>query len=150
MKTPETIGEQSLAQLATDVRRSVTALARRLREKQPAGALTPARLSVLRLLTEHGSQSAGAIATAEFLQPQSVTRNLDVLEQQGLIERSVDPADRRRSLFAITTSGRAVVRREAGHRDAWLMQAISQHLNAAEQTALKKAVVALERLAEQD
>lgn len=136
------------AQLATALRRSVARLARRLRSTSPPGGLTPARLSVLRWLHHQGEMSAGEIAAADSLQPQSVSRLLASLEQDGLIERRVDDGDRRRAVVNIAQKGLKALRADAAHRDEWLAATLKATLTAKERALLEQASMLLERLAD--
>ena len=71
---------------AAALRRAVTQLGRRLRAERPAdpGGLA---LALLGHLYRRGPSSAGELAGAERLRPQSVTRVLAALERDGLISR---------------------------------------------------------------
>ena len=147
MKTANKIQGRAAPQLATELRRGVVRLARRLRDKHPPGSLTPARLSVLRWLQQQGAMTAGQIAAADSLQPQSVTRLLSALQQDGLIARLIDDADRRRVVVSITPAGVRVLRADAAHRDEWLAAAIDATLNEDERAILAQASALLDRLA---
>lgn len=54
-----------------------------------------------------GPAPAGTLAARCGLRDSTVTGILDKLAQQGLVHRSTDPADRRRSSVALTDAGRA-------------------------------------------
>ncbi|KAB8190113.1 MarR family transcriptional regulator [Nonomuraea phyllanthi] len=90
--------------------------------------------------------TAGELATAEHLQPQSVTRALASLEEQGLIRRSRDEDDRRRHLIVLTDSGAATLTRRAGTTDRWLAEALARELTPAECRVLAVAADLLEQL----
>ena len=126
-----------------------TTLARRLRAELPAEGLTPARLSVLCWLHRKGPMTAGQIADADALQPQSVTRLLSSLEEDGLITRKADDQDRRRVVARITTTGLKMLRADAAHRDEWLAEVIRSTLSPAECAILQQASTLLERLADE-
>lgn len=147
MKNANKIQGQAVPPLATELRRSVVRLARRLRDKHPPGSLTPARLSVLRWLQQQGAMTAGQIAAADSLQPQSVTRLLSSLQQDGLIMRLADDTDRRRVVVRITPAGVKILRADAAHRDEWLAAAIDATLDEAERAILVQASTLLDRLA---
>ncbi len=122
-------------------------LNRRLRMERPEGHLSGAKLSVLALLHRNGAMTPTAIAEAERVQAQSVTRLLADLGRDGLISRESDPADRRRSLITLTPQGRAALGRDMAHRDAWLARAMERHLSPAERRVLELAGELMERLA---
>lgn len=73
--------------------------------------LTFARYEALVLLffSSRGSLPLGKMGERLMVHPTSVTNAVDRLEDQGLVERVTDDADRRRVLAAITPGGRKVV-----------------------------------------
>src|SRR5215468_4626774 len=75
------------AAAATDLRRGVVGLARRLRLERNEVGLTALELSVLGHLHRHGALTPGELAAAERVQPQSLTRTLAALEAAGLMSR---------------------------------------------------------------
>jgi DNA-binding MarR family transcriptional regulator len=133
---------------ATSLRRGTIRLGRRLRMERPEHAVTSAELSVLGLLNRSGPMTAGALAWAERVQPQSLTRTLAALEERGEICRRPDPADRRRSVLSITATGRAVILTDVAQRDSWLAMAMAEQLSPAEAQLLMMAGELMERLAE--
>jgi DNA-binding MarR family transcriptional regulator len=135
------------AAAATEVRRSVISLARRLRLERNTAGLTALELSLLGHLHRRGPLTPGELATAERVQPQSLTRTLAALETAGLMSRQPDPADGRRSLLALTDHGHAALRTEMEQRDAWLAAAMAAELSATEIGLLRLAGPLLERLA---
>lgn len=139
---------QMVADTATSLRRGTMRLGRRLRLERPEPSVTGAELSVLGLLNRRGPMSAGALACAERVQPQSLTRTLSALEERGVVHRQPDPADRRRSVLSITESGRAVIHADVSQRDRWLAVAIADQLSPAEAQLLMMAGELMERLAE--
>ncbi len=132
----------------TSLRRGTIRLGRRLRMERPERAVTTAELSVLGLLHRSGPMSAGELAIAERVQPQSLTRTLAALEGRGEIGRHADPADRRRQVLSITESGREVLLADVAQRDGWLAMAMAEQLSPAETQLLMMAGELMERLAE--
>ena len=139
---------QMVADTATSLRRGTMRLGRRLRLERPEPSGTGAELSVLGLLYRRGPMSAGELAWAERVQPQSLTRTLAALEERGMVNRQPDSADRRRSVLSITESGRAVLYADVAQRDSWLALAIADQLSPAEAQLLMMAGELMERLAE--
>lgn len=150
MKQPNPNPKRSSTKMAAALRRSVLRLARRLRAASPEGGMTLARLSVLRWLHQHGAMTAGQIAAADSLQPQSVTRLLAALESDGLIARRSDEGDRRRALVTITEAGVKALRADVAYRDTWLEEAIKSRLNERERAILAEASALLDLLADDD
>ena len=78
----------------------------RLHELWTTTGITFAQRRVLRRLRE-GPLSAGAIAADLGVSAPSVTRQLQRLEDHGLIVRAIDSDDRRRVLVKLTPAGKA-------------------------------------------
>jgi DNA-binding MarR family transcriptional regulator len=142
-------GEQLLT-AATAVRQGSTRLARRLRIERPEAAQTSLEMGILAHLNRRGPTTPGALAAAERVQPQSLTRTLASLERQHLAARQPDDQDRRRSLLAITEAGRQVLARDMRGRDAWLARAMALRLTRAEQELLRIAGELMDLLADAD
>lgn len=142
METDERLGR------AADLRRGVIRLSRRLRLERPEQGEPLLQLTVLALLRSRGPMSPGDLASAERVQPQSLTRTLAALEAAGLIARDPDPEDGRRSLLTITHDGRRAIRDDVRQRDAWLAVAMAEVLSPVEQELLRLAGELMERLAE--
>ncbi|POA57586.1 transcriptional regulator, partial [Pseudomonas sp. GW460-R15] len=71
--------------------RAVLRLARAMRRSAGAAELTGGGLALIATLYRNGPMSAVALARAEGLQPQSLSRLLVRMEGDSLIERTVDP-----------------------------------------------------------
>ncbi|WP_426504104.1 MarR family winged helix-turn-helix transcriptional regulator [Dactylosporangium sp. McL0621] len=132
---------------ARAVRRATQRLSRRLQLQRAADGLSLTKISMLGHLARKGPMTAGALAAADRLQPQSVTRVLAELEADGHIERLQNLADKRQRVFSITDAGRAALREDMRTRDEWLASAMAT-LSAAERDALLYAAAILERLAD--
>lgn len=129
------------------MRRGVISLGRRLRAERSSIGLTGLELSVLGHLNRNGPMSPGALAGAERVQPQSLTRTFTGLEAGALVGRTPDPADGRRSLLAITPAGQEALRAEMEQRDSWLERAMTDSLTSTEIELLGLAGELLDRLA---
>jgi DNA-binding MarR family transcriptional regulator len=113
-------------EVVAQIRRGSSRLARRLRFERPADGLALTKLAVLAHLYREGPATPGAIAAAERLQPQSLTRVLADLVDQGLITREQDESDRRQSVLALTPQGGRALAADMGARDDWLAQAMEE------------------------
>src|SRR3990170_6898379 len=82
------------AELASRLRLAVTRLARRLRIQLP-GELSPSQLCTLSTVDRLGPLTLGELSAVERVKPPTMTRIVSCLEEQGLVTRTVDPADRR-------------------------------------------------------
>jgi DNA-binding MarR family transcriptional regulator len=140
--------EQTVALAAASLRRGTMRLGRRLRMERPEQGVASAELSVLGLLYRRGPMSAGELAWAERVQPQSLTRTLAALQDRGQIRRQPDPDDRRRSVLSITEPGTEVLLADVAQRDSWLTMAMAERLSPAETQLLMMAGELMERLAE--
>ena len=123
-------------------------LHRRLRRERPDSGLSLTKLSVLGRLDRDGPATAGELAEAERIQPQSLTRVVADLEHRGLIEKDADPLDRRRHTLRASPAGAALIAEDRRQRDEWLTQAMHRTLTPAEHELLGKAAALIDRLAE--
>lgn len=130
------------------IARAVVRLGRRLRAERPQDSVSLSALGILATLHRLGSMSAAELATAERLKPQSLTRLLSELEEEGLIERRRGKADRRALITEITSAGRGVLAHDMAARRAWLASAMARALTPSEQEQLAKAADLMLRLSD--
>ncbi|MFI5910476.1 MarR family winged helix-turn-helix transcriptional regulator [Dactylosporangium sp. NPDC051541] len=135
---------------ARAVRRATQRLSRRLQLQRATDGLSLTKISMLGHLARKGPMAAGALAAADRLQPQSVTRVLAELEADGHIEQLEHVEDKRRRVFSITDPGRAALRQDMRMRDEWLASVMHDALTPDERDALLRAAAILERLADAD
>ncbi|RDI50109.1 MarR family winged helix-turn-helix transcriptional regulator [Nocardia mexicana] len=135
---------------AQELRWGVSRLAQRLRAQQPGreDALTRLAASILANLRHDGPLTLTALATIEGLQPQSLTRTVNVLEADGYLTRSPDEADRRQQVIAITAEGRQALDDHIRDGNAWLAGALERELTPAERALLRVAADLMRQLAE--
>lgn len=138
--------EQAVPDLANALRPAVMKLARRLRQMtvDPFG-LSSSQLSAMAVLLNSGNQRIGALAAAEKMQPPSMTRIVNGLEERGLVARAPDPSDGRQCFVALTGSGREILLANRRRRDEWLAVRIAE-LTPADRDVLFNAVDILDRL----
>src|SRR5438477_5953943 len=111
-------------EIASQVRRGITRLGRRLRAERSSGALSSNKASVLGRLFHSGPITAGEVAGLEHLQPQSLTRVFADLEAEGLIVRRRSDRDGRCWVLDLTDAGRDVLTRDLAELDTWLASAL--------------------------
>jgi DNA-binding MarR family transcriptional regulator len=140
--------DAELARLALAVRDGVGRLNWRMRAECDAGSPGPTVLAVLSRLIRAGTHTPKEIADAERIHPQSLTRILASLTERGLITRTPDPADGRRSLIDITPAGRALMREYTSSRERWLSAALQRALSPTERQLLGMAAELLVRVAD--
>ncbi|OIH99828.1 MULTISPECIES: MarR family winged helix-turn-helix transcriptional regulator [unclassified Curtobacterium] len=76
-------------------------------ERLRAIGLPHAALIVVDILVRTGPSGADSLARTARVQPQTMSRTLERLERDGLVERTPHPADRRRRVVQVTDAGRA-------------------------------------------
>jgi MarR family transcriptional regulator, organic hydroperoxide resistance regulator len=93
--------------------------------------LPHAGLIAIDILIRTGPTGADTIARVARVQPQTMSRTLERLERDGLVERSPHPDDRRRRVVIVTDAGRAAwdtakhIEREVLPEDARLREALA-------------------------
>src|SRR6202161_1128316 len=104
---------RSDAGLATELRISVSRLARRLRAERIARGLatelSDTQLAALAALERHAAMTPGELAEHEKVQPPSMTRVISALEALGLVTRAPHPTDGRQVRLTVTEQGRDLV-----------------------------------------
>lgn len=135
------------AGLAAALRISVARLTRRLRsERDPDNELSIGQLSVLGALFRNGACSIGELAAHERVQPPSMTRTVNCLEQEGYVVRRAHETDRRQVVIELAEKGAATLEADRRRRDAWLAKRLRE-LTPEERSVLRQAAPILERLA---
>ena len=74
-------------------------------------SLSETNLGALRLVQVHGPLAVSDVARRLEVDLSNASRQLRALEDQGLVARRVDPADRRVARFVVTAAGRRVLDR---------------------------------------
>ena len=91
------------------------------------GGAGPAGAEVLRELVGRGGRAVPSeLARGLGCSRARITRIIDGLEERGLVDRSVDPADRRRVVVRVTEEGRRAASRGAGNAVSELADALSR------------------------
>ncbi|MGW4484263.1 MarR family winged helix-turn-helix transcriptional regulator [Amycolatopsis sp. NPDC004368] len=139
---------EEMAELARHVREGVGRLNWRMRSEAGAPSPGPTVLAVLSRLYRAGTQTPGELAESERIHPQSLTRVLASLVERGLVTRTADPSDGRRSLIDITHAGRIVLRDFSISREQWLAAAMERALSPTEQQLLRMAADLMLRMAD--
>jgi DNA-binding MarR family transcriptional regulator len=91
-----------------------------------------------------------ALAAAEHVTQQAIAQSLATLEKRGLVTKSPDPGDGRKSLVTATESGHALLASIKASRDAWLSRAIEAAVTPDERAALETTIEILRRIADVD
>jgi DNA-binding MarR family transcriptional regulator len=128
--------------LAGHLRLTIARTARRLR--QEAGAdLSPSLTAALSTVEHHGPMTPSEVAARERIQRPTATRLLARLEDDGLVERTPDPHDRRSSLVAATPAARALLAELRTRKTAFLAERL-ERLDAEDRAVLERAAGILE------
>ena len=138
------------AGLASELRLSVMRLRRRLANQQhPDNPLGLNAMAVLGALYRSGDLTIGELAAEERVQPPSMTRTVNCLEEGGFVARRRHDTDGRQVVVALTDLGRTTLLADRDRRDAWLATRL-RDLSADDRAVLRQAVPILERLARSD
>jgi DNA-binding MarR family transcriptional regulator len=131
--------------LASELRVVLGRLLRRLRS---AHALGLTQTAVLGRLDRDGAQPTGVLARNEGVRPQSMSQTVAELEAAGLVRRSADASDGRRSLVSLTDAGREALHEDRAQREGFLARLIDERLSAEERELLERAVELLRRISD--
>lgn len=119
-----TVVPAHVAEVAAGFRLAATRLVRRLRQESATG-LPLSSFSALAIIDVRGPLSLGAVAELEGVTPPTVTRIVQRLENDGLVERSTDPDDKRVNYVRATTAGSTLLSRSRDRRNAWLAERLA-------------------------
>lgn len=141
-------GLPELDQDACGLRDDIVALARRLRQSAPPGGESWTALMALGAIERSEGQAIPSRIGAELdLRSSNLAHLLGDLAQRGLVQRTPDPADKRKMRLSITAAGADVVREARAKRDGWLIEAMRACLSPDEQAQLIAAGPLMRRLA---
>src|SRR5512134_500819 len=124
-------------------------LLRRLRTEDARTGLSAPRLSALSVVVFRGPLTLSALAAAEQVRPPTITRLVQQLERDGLLERLADPGDRRVTRVVATPAGKRLLAAGRERRVQRLAADIAR-LSARDQQALRRALDVLWRLIHQE
>jgi DNA-binding MarR family transcriptional regulator len=138
------------AGLASELRVSVMRLRRRLaNERDPGNDLSIGAMAVLGSLFRYGDLTVGELAAQERVQPPSMTRKVNSLEEGGYVARRGHETDGRVVVVTLTQRGRERVVADRRRRDEWLARQL-RDLTPAERDILRNAAPIIESLSERD
>ena len=138
------------AGLAAELRISVMRLRRRLaNERHPDNELSLNAMAVLGCLYRNGDLGIGELAASERVQPPSMTRTVNCLEEGGYVTRRPHETDGRQVLVALSDLGRETVLADRARRDAWLARRLCE-LSPEERAVLRKAAPIIDALSQKD
>ena len=95
--------------------------------------LTPHHFGILMTLDHLGTAHQRRLSELVGVDPRNAVPLLDLLQQRGLIQRTGDPADRRRRAIGLTPAGQRVLnqlRQAADAIEADMLKGLDQHQQA--------------------
>ncbi len=123
---------------------AITQVSRRLRRDAPVG-LTQGLLAALATVAREGPLRIGDLAAVEGVRAPTMSRVVDGLVEEGVVERVPDPADGRACLVRVTGEGQLVLRGARVARSEQLAVRVAK-LPAEQRERLFAAIEALEAL----
>ena len=133
---------------AARLRLAITRTARRLR--QTAGSdFGPSAVASLASIERLGPLTPSELAEAEGIKRPTATRIITRLQEEGMVERSADPADGRCALISISPAGAALLDELRRRKTAYLARNLRE-LPASDLATLEQAAEILERMLEEE
>ena len=146
-RAPRADSRRTTADLADRLHSAAIHLLRRLRREDDASGLPAPQLSALSVLVFGGGPiTLGELARAEQVRPPTISKLIVELEQQGLVEREADSADRRIVRVRATARGVKVLHEGRQRRVAALVSSLGA-LSLRDRALLVRALPVLERIA---
>jgi DNA-binding MarR family transcriptional regulator len=135
--------------LADALRPALLQVGRELRREARALGASPEQVALLVTIKYAPGIGLRELAARERVSPPAMTKHVDRLERDGLVERRPSEEDRRRVGVTLTDEGQRLLRRVRSRRTAWLAQRLGE-LDESELAALEAAVAPLARLLHED
>jgi DNA-binding MarR family transcriptional regulator len=145
--TPD-IRTPDIRETANRLRIATGAFKRRVQETTSAGELSNPQLTALSRLDRLGPMTTTGLARREQITPQAMGTTIASLEKLGLVTRSADAADARRSILSLTAEGRAAVHSGRNAVVDRVSAVLEDSFSDTEIKTLATAAPLLERLAE--
>jgi DNA-binding MarR family transcriptional regulator len=114
MSNPSAVADETAYELrgpclCLHLRRAARAVARRFDATLRPMGLTNGQFSLLMLLNHTAAPSIGDVSAVLAMDRTTLTANLKPLTRRGLVEVSIDDADKRSRRLTLTPAGRAVL-----------------------------------------
>ena len=133
---------------ANRLRVAIGAFKRRVREVSREGELTSPQLTALSRLDRLGSMTTAELARREQISPQAMGTTIASLENLGLVTRSADTADARRSILSLTAEGLAAIGSGRNAMVDRITAVLEESFTGEETEILAAAAPLIERLAD--
>jgi len=131
--------------VADKLRPALLRVGRELRREAREVGVSPEQVSLLVTIKYAPGIGVRELAARERISPPGMSKHVDRLERDGLVERTPSADDRRRVGLTLTDEGQRVLRRVRSRRTAWLASRL-RGLTPAELAAVEAAVEPLNRL----
>ena len=135
--------------LADALRPALLQVGRELRREARALGASPEQVALLVSIKYAPGIGIRELAARERVSPPAMTKHVDRLERDGLVERKPSEDDRRRVGVRLTEDGQRLLRRVRSRRTAWLAQRLGE-LDEDALAAIAAAVEPLARLLHED
>ena len=132
---------------AARLRVGLSAFRRRLQEAME-GDLSAPQLTALSRIDRLGPVTTAELARREQITPQAMGVTVASLEQLGLVTRSADASDGRRSILSLTPSGRDAVHSGRSAVSDKIAAALAESFTPGEIAVLDAAAPLIERLSD--
>ncbi|HTU04514.1 MAG TPA: MarR family transcriptional regulator [Trebonia sp.] len=133
---------------ANQLRVAIGAFKRRIQEVSAEGELSNPQLTALSRLDRLGPVTTAGLARHEQISPQAMGATIASLEKLGLVARSADAADARRSILSLTPEGQEAVRSGRNARVDTITALLEESFADREIEILAAAAPLIQRLAD--
>ncbi|MFD5451260.1 MarR family winged helix-turn-helix transcriptional regulator [Streptomyces sp. NPDC127100] len=141
-------GAPDIRETANRLRMAIGAFKRRIQEVTTVDELTNPQLTALSRLDRLGPMTTSDLARREQITPQAMGATIASLEELGLVSRSPDATDRRRSTLSLTPDGRMAVHSGRNAVVDKVTAVLEDTFTTADIETLSAAAPLIERLAE--
>lgn len=131
--------------VADGLRPVLLRVGRELRREARAVGVSPEQVALLVTIKYSPGIGIRELAARERVSPPAMTKHVDRLERDGLVDRTPSDDDRRRVGLTLTPEGHRVLRRVRSRRTAWLASRLRE-LDDRELAAIEAAVEPLGKL----
>jgi DNA-binding MarR family transcriptional regulator len=144
----EAVGSPGVRETANRLRVAIGAFRRRMQDSPADGTLSNPQLTALSRLDRLGPMTTAGLARREQITPQAMGATIASLEKLGLVARSVDDEDARRSILSLTPEGLTAIHSGRNAVVDRVTAALDESFSDAEIEALAAAAPLIERLAD--
>ena len=131
--------------MADGLRPVLLRIGRELRRETRSVGVSPEQVALLVAIKYSPGIGIRELAARERVSPPAMTKHVDRLERDGLVDRTPSDDDRRRVGLTLTPDGHRVLRRVRSRRTAWLASRLGE-LDEQELAAIEAAVEPLGKL----